>query len=394
MTVPLRLKSCLAEARAAFLALETAIDEYSRENARSSSERQDRIEDQRLEIARLKHQATDDANLIKRRDREIERLEAFVSSLIANRNSAENRGQGRAPSDERSSQVPRARSRTPIPRPRAPNGNQDEDSMATAGVVANVVRSCSDQVKQDEPLAALPWKVGDDLGDDDVDRVMMLVRGSIREEGRSDDHVHARAHDQLSDRSDLRMDDRDFDARKERYMEASGERRPMDQMRHDSDDLRSNWSRSDSRERSIIARGWQQQDMDRERDRDRSRERDRDRDGDKDGRLCIPYVVGHCAQGKLCPNRHPDDDQCRRAHDSLRKKPCKWGAECRRPDCIFSHEDGGGSRSDSAGPQKGGMKDIECRYGATCKRADCHFVHPPTWGPTRRMDRPDRPDRW
>ncbi|GJN91705.1 hypothetical protein Rhopal_004728-T1 [Rhodotorula paludigena] len=46
-------------------------------------------------------------------------------------------------------------------------------------------------------------------------------------------------------------------------------------------------------------------------------------------------------------------------------KPCKFGAACTRPGCVFVHP-----WDSPAGGQ------APCRYGAACTRADCHFSHP------------------
>lgn len=53
--------------------------------------------------------------------------------------------------------------------------------------------------------------------------------------------------------------------------------------------------------------------------------------------FCIPFAKGRCYEGLRCPDRHPDPEECRRGLDNLSKKPCRWGKECRRKDCIFRH---------------------------------------------------------
>lgn len=49
------------------------------------------------------------------------------------------------------------------------------------------------------------------------------------------------------------------------------------------------------------------------------------------------------------------------------EKPCKFGAACTRPNCVFVHP--WDVRGDSSAQ-------VKCRYGAACTRADCHFKHP------------------
>lgn len=118
-------------------------------------------------------------------------------------------------------------------------------------------------------------------------------------------------------------------------------------------------------------------------------------------KLCIPYVLGTCAQGKSCPDRHPDEENCEDAKKSLGQKVCRWGDECKRKDCIFVHPGGGGDRSRRESPRGGrdasrdgryngsktvsgrrggspppGASDKMCRYGGLCKRSDCYFRHP------------------
>jgi hypothetical protein len=50
-------------------------------------------------------------------------------------------------------------------------------------------------------------------------------------------------------------------------------------------------------------------------------------------------------------------------------KSCRYGNECRRPDCWFSH---------SVPPtnQVGGTGFGECRFGSNCNRAGCWYDHP------------------
>ncbi|KAK0535306.1 mRNA-binding protein nab2 [Tilletia horrida] len=75
-------------------------------------------------------------------------------------------------------------------------------------------------------------------------------------------------------------------------------------------------------------------------------------------------------------------------------KRCKWGADCRRADCMFGHPPtrrlpgggsssafGGGSMAGDAGSAfsfstVGSSGAMPCRYGASCFRADCFYSHP------------------
>eukprot|EP00930_Biecheleria_cincta_P005766 TRINITY_DN106721_c0_g1_i1.p1 TRINITY_DN106721_c0_g1~~TRINITY_DN106721_c0_g1_i1.p1 ORF type:complete len:239 (+),score=39.73 TRINITY_DN106721_c0_g1_i1:53-769(+) len=101
--------------------------------------------------------------------------------------------------------------------------------------------------------------------------------------------------------------------------------------------------------------------------------------GEGKAKLCIPYIIGDCMQGNRCPDRHPDPENCREARNSLKQKPCKFGGECRRNDCIFIHEGrdrqrGRDGRDRDAAASAASEK--MCRYGSHCKRSDCYFRHP------------------
>ncbi|CAD6897720.1 unnamed protein product [Tilletia controversa] len=75
--------------------------------------------------------------------------------------------------------------------------------------------------------------------------------------------------------------------------------------------------------------------------------------------------------------------------NALSGKRCKWGADCRRADCMFGHPPfrrvppGAGSSAFAAAPATsnnyllaaGGS--MPCRYGLSCFRADCFYSHPP-----------------
>lgn len=113
------------------------------------------------------------------------------------------------------------------------------------------------------------------------------------------------------------------------------------------------------------------------------------------GPLCIPFVMGNCLAGDKCRNRHPRDDDLPNAREALKRKVCKFGADCKRRDCIFVHpgrddaqrprqaaaadpRDGRGADrvAGRAGWSQPGKVDRQCRYGASCKRPDCKFQHP------------------
>lgn len=62
--------------------------------------------------------------------------------------------------------------------------------------------------------------------------------------------------------------------------------------------------------------------------------------GGKDMGLCFPYVTGKCVRGDACWFFHPPEETCKPLLESLRRKPCKFGVECRRPECLFNHPEG------------------------------------------------------
>lgn len=58
---------------------------------------------------------------------------------------------------------------------------------------------------------------------------------------------------------------------------------------------------------------------------------------DREVPLCIPFIVGKCQWGNKCRERHPEPEDCRQARESLQNKICRFGAQCKRKDCIFKH---------------------------------------------------------
>jgi len=86
-----------------------------------------------------------------------------------------------------------------------------------------------------------------------------------------------------------------------------------------------------------------------------------------DSALCIPFILGTCTAGNGCTLRHPVEDDIREAREALKRKVCRFGADCHRTDCIFRH-DGRKAERDSC-------RATPCRYGSSCKRADCKFLH-------------------
>merc|ERR1712232_154820 len=83
--------------------------------------------------------------------------------------------------------------------------------------------------------------------------------------------------------------------------------------------------------------------------------------------------MGKCTAGSRCPNRHPDDQNCKDALDTLKRRVCKWGRECKRTDCIFIHNSSGREEPESRSVRQSTSK--VCRYGADCRQRDCKFVH-------------------
>eukprot|EP00434_Breviolum_minutum_P016542 symbB.v1.2.014582.t1/scaffold1069.1/size140053/6 len=96
-----------------------------------------------------------------------------------------------------------------------------------------------------------------------------------------------------------------------------------DRSRHSSRER----SRRDARRRRSRSRGRSSS------HRSRSRYRGKG-DGKGEGQLCIPFVQGRCRRGDTCRDRHPTDD-VDSIYDQLQRKPCRYGADCKRRDCAF-----------------------------------------------------------
>lgn len=67
--------------------------------------------------------------------------------------------------------------------------------------------------------------------------------------------------------------------------------------------------------------------------------RDRDPPPRRGDQLCIPWATGKCRKGDACKDGHPPQDEAKRILDIIQRKPCRFGKECRRPDCIFTHRE-------------------------------------------------------
>jgi len=64
--------------------------------------------------------------------------------------------------------------------------------------------------------------------------------------------------------------------------------------------------------------------------------------GDREIPLCIGFVTSKCTFGSKCRDRHPaTSEDCRMARETLTSKDCRFGATCKRKDCVFKHPEGG-----------------------------------------------------
>eukprot|EP00927_Polykrikos_kofoidii_P062740 TRINITY_DN57540_c0_g1_i1.p1 TRINITY_DN57540_c0_g1~~TRINITY_DN57540_c0_g1_i1.p1 ORF type:complete len:351 (-),score=56.20 TRINITY_DN57540_c0_g1_i1:131-1183(-) len=55
------------------------------------------------------------------------------------------------------------------------------------------------------------------------------------------------------------------------------------------------------------------------------------------GTLCFLYIIGKCSQGDSCVSRHPDKEDCKQILVRMQRTSCRYGADCKRRDCVFRH---------------------------------------------------------
>ena len=58
----------------------------------------------------------------------------------------------------------------------------------------------------------------------------------------------------------------------------------------------------------------------------------------KSGNVCLAFLSGLCAYGRLCHDLHPESEEEReRIIASFRARPCHFGLDCHTPGCLYGH---------------------------------------------------------
>ena len=55
--------------------------------------------------------------------------------------------------------------------------------------------------------------------------------------------------------------------------------------------------------------------------------------------VCVQYLMGACAFGSYCRNRHLHGDAAEAFFEKAASTPCRFGGRCRNTDCLYFHPD-------------------------------------------------------
>lgn len=156
----------------------------------------------------------------------------------------------------------------------------------------------------------------------------------------------SRSHRALSDSRRPGFDDRDQRHERSPPWDDGREQRRERRMSPLRSPLRPDLAALDGWRSPIRPNGWGNRGDSRARSTSRAirrpppgQKRDRDPPPRRADQLCIPWATGKCRKGDACKDGHPPPEEAKRILEIIQRKPCRFGKECRRADCIFTHRE-------------------------------------------------------